>query len=121
MKRTFAALVALACAGGALAQGAFPSRPVTMVVGFAPGGGTDITARIIVKKLSENVGQSIVVENRPGAGGTIAATAVARASPDGYTIHLASVGALTVLPHLLSNLPFNPQRDFEPITLAAGL
>jgi len=121
MKRTFAALVALACAGGALAQGAFPSRPVTMVVGFAPGGGTDITARIIVKKLSENVGQSIVVENRPGAGGTIAATAVARASPDGYTIHLASVGALTVLPHLLSNLPFNPQRDFVPITMAVVL
>ncbi len=121
MKRTFAALVALACAGGALAQGAFPSRPVTMVVGFAPGGGTDITARIIVKKLSENVGQSIVVENRPGAGGSIAATAVAKATPDGYTIHLANVGALSVAPHLNTNLPYNPQRDFAPISMAVVL
>ena len=69
MRRIFAGVVAFAWAGGALAQGTFPSRPVTMVVGFAPGGGTDITARIIVKKLSEYVGQSIVVENRPGAGG----------------------------------------------------
>src|SRR3989442_6095827 len=121
MKRTFAAAVALACAGGALAQGTFPNRPVTMVVGFAPGGGTDITARIIVKKLSENVGQSIVVENRPGAGGSIAATAVAKAAPDGYTIHLANVGALSVAPHLNSNLPYNPQRDFAPISMAVVL
>ncbi|HYS57469.1 MAG TPA: tripartite tricarboxylate transporter substrate binding protein [Burkholderiales bacterium] len=121
MKRTFAALVALACAGGALAQGAFPSRPVTMVVGFAPGGGTDITARIIVKKLSENVGQSIVVENRPGAGGSIAATAVAKATPDGYTIHLANVGALSVATHINTNLPYNPQRDFAPISMAVVL
>ena len=121
MTRTFAAVVALACAGGALAQGTFPSRPVTMVVGFAPGGGTDITARIIVKKLSEYIGQSIVVENRPGAGGSIAATQVAKAAPDGYTIHLANVGALSVAPHLNSSLPYNPQRDFAPISMCVVL
>src|SRR6266581_5367824 len=121
MRGIFAAVIALACAGGALAQGTFPNRPVTMVVGFAPGGGTDITARIIVKKLSEYIGQSIVVENRPGAGGSIAATAVAKAAPDGYTIHLANVGALSVAPHLNSNLPYNPQRDFAPISMAVVL
>ena len=121
MRGTSAAVVALAWAAGALAQAPFPNRPVTMVVGFAPGGGTDITARIIVKKLSESVGQSIVVENRPGAGGSIAATAVAKAAPDGYTIHLANVGALSVAPHLNSNLPYNPQRDFAPISMAVVL
>src|SRR2546427_5242166 len=120
MRGISAAVIALA-AGGVLAQGGFRSRPVTMVVGFAPGGGTDITARIIVKRLSENIGQSIVVENRPGAGGNIAATQVAKAAPDGYTIHLANVGALSVAPHLNSNLPYSPQRDFAPISMAVVL
>ena len=68
-----ATLLALVAACGALAQGNYPSRPISMVVGFAPSGGTDITARIIAKKLAENIGQQVVVENRPGAGGNIAA------------------------------------------------
>src|SRR5256885_13222154 len=117
MPRILVAVLAFACPAFGLAQGVFPSRPVSMVIGFAPGGGADITARIIVKKLSENIGQSIIVENRAGAGGNIAATAVAKAAPDGYTIYLANVGVLAVAPHLISNLPFNPERDFAPITM----
>lgn len=105
-------------AATAAAQPAFPNRPVTMVVGFAPGGGTDIASRIIAKKLAENIGQSVVVENRPGAGGNIATEMVARAQPDGHTLLLASVGSLTVAPHIVAKLPYDPLRDLAPITMA---
>jgi tripartite-type tricarboxylate transporter receptor subunit TctC len=97
----------------------FPARPVTITVGFAPGGGTDTAARIIAKKLSENIGQSVVVENRAGAGGNIAAHHVATAAPDGYTIHLSSVGPLTVAPAMSRNLPYDVKRDIAPITMGA--
>ena len=108
----------IALAGAAAAQFT-PSRPVTMTVGFAPGGGTDTAARIIAKKLSENVGQSVVVENRAGAGGNIAAQHVATAAPDGYLLHLSSVGPLTVAPAMQKNLPYDVRRDLAPITMAA--
>ena len=111
-------LAALAAAGGALAQSTFPSRPVTIVVGFAPGGGTDTVARVMQKRLTEYLGQSVVVENRAGAGGIIAADAVAKATPDGSTILLATIAALAVAPHLNSKLPYNPLRDFAPISMA---
>ena len=111
-----AACVALA--GSAAAQFA-PSRPVTITVGFAPGGGTDTAARIIAKKLSENIGQTVVVENRAGAGGNIAAQHVATAAPDGYLIHLSSVGPLTVAPSMQKNLAYDVKRDLAPITMAA--
>jgi tripartite-type tricarboxylate transporter receptor subunit TctC len=117
MKRTFAALVALACAVGALAQGSYPNKPVTMVVGFAPGGGGDITGRTLAKQFGDYLGQNVVVENRAGAGGNIAGAYVARANPDGYTLFLGNVGALTVAPHLNSKLPYDPLRDFVPISL----
>jgi tripartite-type tricarboxylate transporter receptor subunit TctC len=89
-----------------------------MVVGFAPGGGTDIAARIIARKLAENIGQPVVVENRTGAGGNIATDLVAKAAPDGYTILLGSVGSLTVAPHMVAKLPYDPLRDLAPITMA---
>jgi tripartite-type tricarboxylate transporter receptor subunit TctC len=101
----------------ALAQANFPTRPVTLTVGFAPGGGTDTAARIIAKKLSENIGQAVVVENKAGAGGNIAAQHVATAAPDGYLIHLSSVGPLTVSPHMVKNLPYDVKRDLAPITM----
>jgi tripartite-type tricarboxylate transporter receptor subunit TctC len=115
---------ALVCAAGlALAAGAAaqftPTRPVTITVGFAPGGGTDTAARIVAKKLSENIGQSVVVENRAGAGGNIAAQHVATAAPDGYLIHLSSVGPLTVAPAMQKNLAYDVKRDIAPITMAA--
>jgi tripartite-type tricarboxylate transporter receptor subunit TctC len=113
-----AALAALlVVTGDALAQ-TYPSRPVTVVVGFAPGGGTDTVARVMQKKLGEYLGQTIVVENRAGAGGTIAAAVVAKADPDGYTVLLATIAALAINPHLNSTLPYRPLVDFAPISMA---
>jgi tripartite-type tricarboxylate transporter receptor subunit TctC len=111
----FVACTLAAC--GAFAQANFPSHPVTLTVGFAPGGGTDTAARIVAKKLAENIGQAVVVENRPGAGGNIAAQHIAAAAPNGYTISLASVGPLTVSPALYRDLPYDPKRDIAPITM----
>ena len=110
------ALLILGIACGAFAQG-FPNRSVTLTVGFAPGGGTDTAARIVAQKLGENIGQSVVVENKAGAGGNIAAQHIATAPPDGYTIHLTSVGPMSVAPHLVKNLAYDPQRDIAPITM----
>ena len=119
MKARFALAVALAgviLAACAQAQ-PFPARSVTLTVGFAPGGGTDTAARIVAQELSENIGQSVVVENRAGAGGNIAAQHIALAPPDGYTIHLTSVGPMSVAPHLVKNLGYDPKRDIAPITM----
>jgi tripartite-type tricarboxylate transporter receptor subunit TctC len=102
--------------GICLAQ--YPNKPVTIVVGFEPGGGTDTTARILQPVLGEQLGQQIVVENRAGAGGNIAVDHVAKAAPDGYTIVLANVGALAVNPHILKT-PYDPLKDLVPISIAA--
>jgi tripartite-type tricarboxylate transporter receptor subunit TctC len=118
MNRVVVTALALTAAGGAFAQGTYPSRPVTMVVGFAPGGGTDTVARILAKTVGEALGQQIVVENKAGAGGNIATDHVAKAAPDGHTLLLGNVGSLTVAPHLVANLPYDPLRDFAPITMA---
>ena len=115
--RGLLAATALSFAAQATAQAWAPTRPVTLTVGFAPGGGTDTAARIVAKKLSENIGQSVVVENKAGAGGNIAAQHVATAAPDGYLIHLSSVGPLTVAPAMQKDLPYNVKRDLAPITL----
>jgi tripartite-type tricarboxylate transporter receptor subunit TctC len=112
-----AGFAALLVAANALAQ-TYPTRPVNLVVGFAPGGGTDTVARVMQKKLGEYLGQTIVVENRAGAGGTIAAGIVAKAEPDGYTFLLATIAALAVAPHLNSKLPYAPLHDFAPISMA---
>jgi tripartite-type tricarboxylate transporter receptor subunit TctC len=109
--------VALAFAGAAAAQSNFPTRAVTLTVGFAPGGGTDTAARIIAKKLGDNIGQPVIVENKAGAGGNIAAQHIATAAPDGYTIHLTSVGPMSVAPAMTRNLPYDPKRDIAPITM----
>jgi len=114
--RMIVATVALAIGTAAGAQ-SFPSRSVTLTVGFAPGGGTDTAARIVAQKLAENIGHSVVVENKAGAGGNIAAQHIAAAPPDGYTIHLASVGPMTVAPHLVKDLSYDPKRDIAPITM----
>ena len=96
----------------------FPNKPITIVVGFEPGGGTDTTARIVQGPLGELLGQQVVVENRAGAGGNIAVDHVAKAAPDGYTIVLANVGALAVNPHILKT-PYDPLKDLAPISMAA--
>jgi tripartite-type tricarboxylate transporter receptor subunit TctC len=91
-----------------------------LLVGFAPGGASDTAARIFAKKLTENLGQTVVVENKPGAGGNIAHQAVATAPPDGYTILLGSVGPLAVNPHIMAKMPFDPFKDLAPLTLAVS-
>ena len=115
---TRAMLAPFAFAGlAAVAQTNFPSHTVTITVGFAPGGGTDTAARIVAKTLTENLGVSVVVENRAGAGGNIAAQLIANAPPDGYTISLSSVGPLTVAPAMQKDLAYDPKRDIAPITM----
>ncbi|HXZ54748.1 MAG TPA: tripartite tricarboxylate transporter substrate binding protein [Burkholderiales bacterium] len=109
-----AAALAAACASAQT----YPGRPVTLTVGFAPGGGTDTVARVMQRKLGEYLGQTVVVENRAGAGGTIAAGIIAKAEPDGYSFLLATIAALAVAPHLNSKLPYNPLTDFAPVSMA---
>ncbi len=116
MKRLFALAAGLAFAAAAAAQN-FPNRPITIVVGFEPGGGTDTTARIVGKTLGDQLGQQVIVENRTGAGGTIAVAHVATATPDGYTIVLANVGALTANPFIM-HLTYDPLKDLTPISMA---
>jgi len=115
--RVLIAAVIVALPQITLAQ-AYPARTITVVAGFAPGGAVDTVARIVAKKLSENVGQSVVVENRAGAGGVVATQQVVRAAPDGYTILLGAVGSLAVSPHLVKKIGYDPLRDLAPITLA---
>ena len=116
-------LLALAAAASASAQspaaGGFPARPLRLIVPFPPGGGNDILARVIGQRMSEMVGQQIVVDNRGGAGGMIGATLAAGAAPDGYTLFLGSLGNLAHNPALKADLPYNPPRDFSPISLLA--
>ena len=97
------------------AQDPYPTRPVRMIVGFAPGGGTDLTARPVAQKMSELLGQQVIVENRPGAAGNIATEQVARAAPDGYTILMGTIAALAINPSLYGNLKFDPETDFAPV------
>src|SRR6266508_139427 len=96
MMRSLVAFIALAWAGGAPGQGTYPNRPVSMVVGFAPGGGTDTVARILAKNVGDAIGQQMLVENKAGAGGNIATDYVAHAAPDGYTLLLGNVGSHTL-------------------------
>jgi tripartite-type tricarboxylate transporter receptor subunit TctC len=110
------ALLAVFISAQADAQ-SFPSKPVTMVVGFEPGGGTDTVARVVAKFLADNLGQQVVVENRAGAGGNIAVDYTIKSAPDGYTMVLANVGSLTVNPHLMK-LGYDPLHDLAPVTMA---
>jgi tripartite-type tricarboxylate transporter receptor subunit TctC len=116
----FVVLLVLGWAGsGVGADTPFPSRPVRLLVGFSPGGGTDIAVRIIGKKLSEIWGQQVVVDNRAGAGGLVAFEMAARASPDGHTL-LATSPSFAIQPNLSRKLPYDPVRDFAPITQATA-
>jgi len=104
-------------AGAAHAQApAYPTKPIRMIIALAPGGGVDTTGRFIAQKLSETWGQSVVADNRPGAGGVIAAETVARAAPDGYTLLMTSAG-ISITPSLMK-LPYDPIKDLLPVTLA---
>ncbi|HEU0290805.1 MAG TPA: tripartite tricarboxylate transporter substrate binding protein [Burkholderiales bacterium] len=104
---------------GAHAQG-YPTKPIRLIVPLAPGGGNDTIARLIGQKIQGPLGQQVVVENRPGAGGLIGAELVAKAPPDGYTLLLGNAAQLTVIPNVQANAPYSPTRDFAPVSLIAS-
>jgi tripartite-type tricarboxylate transporter receptor subunit TctC len=112
------ALATLLVAAIAHGQAAYPDKPVKLVVPFAPGGASDLTARTLAQKMGDLMGQPVVVENKPGANGAIGTDMVAKATPDGYTILLTDRGSLTVNPALYSKLPYDPVRDFSYIGIA---
>ncbi len=97
----------------------FPVKPIRLIVPFSAGGGNDAVARVIAQQLTTQLKQTVVVENRPGAGGAVGAESAARATPDGYTLFLGGVGSLAVNPNLVSKLPYDAIKDFEPIVLIA--
>jgi tripartite-type tricarboxylate transporter receptor subunit TctC len=119
--------LSLACAVGTMAgaqqaaqaQPAYPTKPVRLIVPFPPGGGTDILARVIGNKLTETLGQPVVIENRPGAGGNIGVDVVAKSPPDGYTMVIGQTSNLAVNPTLYPDLPYDPVKDLAPISLVA--
>lgn len=113
-----AATLAAPAIHAARAQG-YPSKPVTLVVPFTPGGSTDILARLVGQKLEATLGQAVVIENKPGAGGSVGSAGVANAAPDGHTLLLAHIGTLAVNPGLYPNLPYNPLKSFAFISMLA--
>ncbi len=115
-----ALLAALALAAPAHAQAPYPNRVVKIVVGFAAGGGNDIIARIIAQKLQDDLGQPFIVENRPGAGGRLAAEYVKNAAPDGYTLLIGAAGAMTIIPAISEKPPYHGSTDFTPLSMVAA-
>ncbi len=122
MKKLLHCIALIALAGLCFAAGAqgYPTRPIRMLVGYAAGGGADALARILAAKASENLGQQIVVENRPGAAGTIAADALAKAAPDGYTLYFADT-AILIAPSMYAKLGYDPVKSFAPVAGVCSL
>jgi tripartite-type tricarboxylate transporter receptor subunit TctC len=115
-----AILVALALLGAAPAAGQdYPARPITLVVPYAAGGGNDVMARIVAERMSRTLGQQIVIENKGGAGGSIATRQIAKAAPDGYTLGLGGTGTLAINSTLYPNVGYDPRKDFAPVGLIA--
>jgi tripartite-type tricarboxylate transporter receptor subunit TctC len=110
-------LLSLAAMAAAASAQDYPTRSITLVVPYAAGGGNDVMARIVAEKMSKTLGQNIVVENRAGAGGSVATRAVAKAAPDGYTLVLGGTGSLAVNPTLYNNVGYDPRKDFAPVGL----
>jgi tripartite-type tricarboxylate transporter receptor subunit TctC len=120
LRRSFLALgAALPVIGPVLAQPAYPTKPIRLVVGYTPGGGNDLIARIVAAKLQDQLGQPVVVDNKPGAQSIVAAEIVAKAAPDGYTLLIAPSGPLTINPAVYGKLPYDPVKDFAPVSLLA--
>ncbi len=122
-RRTTLAVLALAALAplNAAAQAEWPAKPIRLIVGFTPGGSTDLAARILAQHLSERLGQPVVVENKAGASGNIATDFVAKSAPDGYTLMLCTIPTHAINPHLFKNLPYNHLKDFAPVSLVAML
>src|SRR5919201_4412876 len=117
--RTFFATVLLCAAAFAQAQ-SYPAKPIHLIVPFPPGGGNDTVARAIAQQLTPDLGQPVVIDNRPGAGGAVGAELAAKAPADGYTLFLAGVGSHVVNPNVHTKLPYDPVKDFAPVSLLAS-
>ncbi len=120
LRRWFALFCFAACSGAALAQADYPSKPIRLVVGFAAGGISDVLARALAAKFSQLVGQQMIVDNKPGAGTTIAGELMAKSAPDGYTLWLHDITTHAINASLYAKLPYDSLRDFTPITLVAS-
>jgi tripartite-type tricarboxylate transporter receptor subunit TctC len=121
MKIFFRVALAALCLGSfdvvpAAAQAPYPDRPIRIVVGFTPGGGNDIIARVFGQKLSESLGQPVIIENKPGAGAMLATEFVARSAPDGYTLLVGASGAMTISPAVYEKMTYDTMRDFKPVS-----
>jgi tripartite-type tricarboxylate transporter receptor subunit TctC len=118
MRQLFATV--LLCAAALAHAQRYPAKPIHLIVPFPPGGGNDTVARAIAQQVGPDLGQPVVIDNRPGAGGSVGAELAAKAPPDGYTLFLAGVGSHVVNPNLHARLPYDPVKDFAPITLLAS-
>ncbi len=117
-RRTFLFAAAAGAHAAAIAQpAAWPVRPVRVLIGYPPGGSTDVAGRLLAQQLGARLGQQVVVDNRAGAGGTVAASAVVRADPDGYTLLLAASPEVSIAPVTMKAMPYDPVRDLQPVTL----
>jgi tripartite-type tricarboxylate transporter receptor subunit TctC len=117
MRRLVLAIVMAGASVCAAQAQTYPAHPVTLIIPFAPGGSTSIVGRVIAEKMAQTLGEKIIVDNRPGAGGTVGTRAVATSAPDGYTIGLGYTGTLAIGPTLYSNAGYDPRKDFAPIGL----
>jgi tripartite-type tricarboxylate transporter receptor subunit TctC len=120
MRKQVLALFALLAACGIARAETYPSRPITLMVPAAAGGGNDTISRVVAEKMGKLLGQQIVIENRPGAGGSLAARQVARSEPDGYTIGVGNPAVLAIAPAMLPNVGYDPVKDFEPVGMIAA-
>lgn len=116
-----ASFAALALSGSAVGAADWPSRPIRVMVGFAPGGATDIIVRLVGQRMEQELGQPVIVENRAGAGGNLSAHTVALAEPDGYTLGMVSTSVMSINPHLYKRTGFDPKRDFTPISVVVTI
>ena len=115
-----ALVLAAQCVMGAALAADYPTKPIKMVVPYAPGGGADAVARIVAKKVSESIGQPIVIENKGGAGSILGTDMVAKAEPDGYTLLLGQSGPISINPAVYKSLPYDPVKDFVPVTMTTA-
>jgi tripartite-type tricarboxylate transporter receptor subunit TctC len=120
MIRALVVLLASLLGTNAMGQDGYPSKPVRLIVPFAPGGPTDVAARVIGEKLTARWGQQVVIDNRPGAGGNVGADLAAKSAPDGYTVVLGVTGSHAINISLMKQMPYHPLRDFEPVTQATA-
>lgn len=116
LARRIALTALLSLAGAAAAQTTYSAKPIRLIVGFPPGGPTDLVARLVAPKLTETLSQQVVIDNRPGAGGTIGASILVKSVPDGYTLLTAANGEIAIAPSLYPRLPYDPTRDLAPVS-----